>query len=158
MNLEQLIEKHADVMAKEMQKIAVSAQSEEDVRLEVTKLIDEFITKAGIKVRGRHEYGLAGGRVDSKYGGVIIEYKHPRGPDRITEDADAPGTRKVAEQIQKRFRDFQKQEKIDPNRIFAAGCDGDTLVFVRHRSGKHEVESPQPVTPRGVPKLMCRCS
>ncbi len=154
MNIEQLIEKHAQAMAEQMPQIAASAESEEDVRLEVTKLIDEFITKAGIKVRGRHEYGLAGGQVDSKYGGVIIEYKNPHGPDRITEDAEAPGTRKVVEQIQKRFRDFQKQEDIDPSRIFGVGCDGDTLIFVRHRGGKFELENPQPVTAHTVERLL----
>ena len=154
MNLEQLIEKHARIMAEKMLEIAASAQSEEDVRHAVNTFIDEFITKAKLKIRGRHEYGLAGGQLDSKYGGVIIEYKYPHGPDRITEDAEAPGTRKVVEQIQKRFRDFQKQEDIDPSRIFGVGCDGDTLIFVRHRGGKFELEPPQPVTAHTVERLL----
>ncbi len=154
MNLEQLIEEHAQTMAEQMHEITGFAESEEDVRHEVNKLIDEFITKAGIKVRGRHEYGLAGGRIDSKYGGVIIEYKDPHGPDKITEDSKAPGNRKVVKQIQDRFRDFQKDERLEPDRIFAAGCDGDTFVFVRHRGGKYDVEDPQPVTPHTVERLL----
>ena len=55
-----------------MVKIAAWAKSEEDVRYESNKLIDEFLKKAGIKVKAHHEYGLAGGRIDSKYGGVIL--------------------------------------------------------------------------------------
>ena len=50
------------------------AGSEEDIRHETTKLVDEFIVEAGLTIKGRHEYGLAGGRIDSKYDGVIIEY------------------------------------------------------------------------------------
>ncbi len=131
-NIEQLIAEHAQTMAEQMHEITGFAKSEEDVRHAVNNLIDEFISKAKLEIRGRHEYDLVGGRVDSKYGGVIIEYKYPHGPDRITEDAQVPGTRKVVAQIQKRFRDFQKQENIEPSRIFGVGCDGDTFVFVRH--------------------------
>ncbi len=131
-NIEQLIAEHAQTMAEQMHEITGFAKSEEDVRHAVNNLIDEFISKAKLEIRGRHEYDLVGGRVDSKYGGVIIEYKPAHGPAKITEDAESPGTRKVVEQIQKRFRDFQKQENIDPSRIFGVGCDGDTFVFVRH--------------------------
>ena len=59
LNLEQLIEEHAQTMAEQMHEITGFAETEEDVRLGVTKLIDEFITKAGIKVRGRTERDIA---------------------------------------------------------------------------------------------------
>lgn len=152
-NVEHLIREHAVAMAEEMPRIAARAQSEEEVRHECNNLIEGFLNKAGIEPRGRHEYGLAGGRVDSKYGGVILEYKYPHGPGRISTDRNAAGTRTAVEQIKQRFRDFQKEEGIEPDRLFAAGCDGSAFVFVRRRGGKFEVE-PQPVTPYAVERLL----
>ena len=84
-NLEALIEDHSKIMADQMVKAAARAGSEEDIRHACNTLIDEFIEKAGLTVQGRHEYGLAGGRIDSKYGGVVIEYKDPKGAGKITE-------------------------------------------------------------------------
>jgi len=153
-NLEALIEDHAKIMAEQMVKAAEWAGSEEDIRHEVNKLIDEFIKKAGLTVKGRHEYGLAGGRIDSKYGGVVIEYKHPKGAGRITENKNAPGVKAVVEQIRKRFRDLQAEEHVGMERIFGVGCDGDTFVFVRMRGTKIDVENPQPVTPHTVQRLL----
>ncbi len=69
-----------------MNRAAQWAESEEDVRYECNKLLDDFIKKADLRIKGRHEYGLAGGHVDSKYAGVIIEYKRPKGSGKITED------------------------------------------------------------------------
>lgn len=153
-NVEELIQQHSTEMAKRMNEAAQWANSEEDVRHEVGKLIDAFLKDAGIKERGRHEYGLAGGRVDSKYGGVIIEYKSPKGTGRIRLRRDAPGTVAVVQQIRQRFKDFQRDEHIEPDRLFAVGCDGSTLVYVRHRSGRFEVEDPQPVTSHTVERLL----
>ena len=117
MNTEELIHRHAESMSARMLEIAREARSEEDVRHEVNVLIDQFVKDAGLEVRGRHEYGLAGGRVDSKYGGVIIEYKDPRGAGRITEDAQAPGTKAVIKQIRDRFADLHREEHVEPQRI-----------------------------------------
>jgi len=153
-NLEALIEDHANIMADQMVKAVEWAGSEEDIRHEVNKLIDEFIKKAGMTVKGRHEYGLAGGRIDSKYGGVVIEYKDPKGAGKITENKNAPGVKAVVKQITKRFKDLQSVEHVGIERIFGVGCDGDTFVFVRHRGKTLEVEDPQPVTPHTVQRLL----
>ena len=58
------------------------------MRHECNKLIDEFLKKSGldVKVRGQHEYSLGRGAIDSKYGGVIIEYKYPKGSGKLTKD------------------------------------------------------------------------
>ena len=77
-SVEVLIEAHARIMADQMKSAAAWTKSEEDIRHKCNKLIDEFIKK-GLAVSGQHEYGLAGGRIDSKYGGVVIEYKDPKG-------------------------------------------------------------------------------
>jgi hypothetical protein len=153
-NLEALIEDHAKVMAEQMVKSVEWVGSEEDIRHEVNKLIDEFIKKAGLRVKGRHEYGLAGGRIDSKYGGVVIEYKDPKGAGKITENKNATGVKAVVQQIQKRFHDLQAEEHVGMERIFGVGCDGNTFVFVRMRGAVIDVEDPQPVTPHTVQRLL----
>ncbi len=153
-NLETLIRNYAETMSCKMLEIANRSKSEEDVRHECNKLIDDFLTKAKIKVKGRHEYGLAGGRIDSKYGGVIIEYKDPKGSGKITENPKSAGVKAVVKQLKKRLTDFQSEEKVGLERIFAVGCDGDTFVFVRYRGKTIEVENPQPVTPHTVERLL----
>ena len=153
-NLEALIEDYSKIMADQMVKAAAWAESEEDIRHECNKLIDEFIKKAGLTVKGQHEYGLAGGRIDSKYGGVVIEYKDPKGTGKITENKNAPGVKAVVEQLNRRFRDFQAKEHVGMERILGVGCDGNTIVFVRKRGAKLDTEDPQPVTPHTVQRLL----
>lgn len=153
-DVEQLITDHAAHMADQMAETARMAGSEEDVRIGCTKLIDEFLAKAEIKVRGHHEYGLLGGRIDSKYGGVIIEYKNPKGPSKISEDASSKGAQAAVEQIRKRFEDFQSQENMAPERIFGVGCDGNSCIYVRHRGNQLEVDGPQPVTSHSTERLL----
>ena len=153
-NLEVLIEDHAKIMADQMVKAVEWAGSEEDIRHECNKLIDEFIQKAGLTVKGQHEYGLASGRIDSKYGGVVIEYKDPKGSNKITENKNAPGVKAVVRQLKTRFRDFEAKERVGTERILGVGCDGDTLVFVRMNRGKLDAEDPQPVTPHTVQRLL----
>ncbi len=153
-NLEALIEEYSKIMADQRVKAAAWAESEEDIRHECNKLIDEFIKKAGLTVKGQHEYGLAGGRIDSKYGGVVIEYKDPKGTGKITENKNAPGVKAVVEQLNRRFRDFQAEEHVCMERIFGVGCDGDTFVFVRMHKAKLDAEDPQPVTPHTVQRLL----
>ena len=148
------IEKHARHMADQMKCAAAWANSEEDIRHECNKLIDEFIKKAGLAVKGQHEYGLAGGRIDSKYGGVVIEYKDPKGAGRIIEDRNALGVKAVVEQLNKRFRDFDAIEHVGIERILGVGCDGDTILFVRKHGGRLEAEDPQPVTQYTVQRLL----
>ena len=137
-NLETLIEGHAKMMAEQIATAVEWAGSEEEIRHECNKLLDEFISKAGLSVRGRHEYGLAGGRIDSKYGGVVIEYKDPKGTGRITTDNNTP----VITQLKRRFRDLQAEEHVGLERILGVGCDGETIVFVRMRGTKIDTETP----------------
>lgn len=141
-------------MADQMARAAAGAGSEEDVRHACNSLIDEFVKEARLTVKGRHEYGLAGGRIDSKYGGVVIEYKDPKGAGKLTENRNAPGVKAVVKQIGKRFRDFQAVERVGMERIFGVGCDGDTLVFVRKHGGRLDAEDPTPVTPHTVQRLL----
>ncbi len=137
-----------------MVQAAAAAGSEEDVRHACNTLIDEFVKKAGLSVKGRHEYGLAGGRIDSKYGGVVIEYKAPKGAGKITGNKNTPGVKAVVRQIKGRFQDFKAKEYVSPERILGVGCDGASLVFVRMRGSRLDAEDPTPVTPHSVQRLL----
>ncbi|MBE7560682.1 N-6 DNA methylase [bacterium] len=153
-DLETLIRNHAQAMASRMVEAAESSFSEEDIRHECNKMIDEFVERAELGIKGRHEYGLAGGFVDSKYGGVVIEYKSPKGAARITEAADAPAVAALARQIERRFRDLEAEEHVAMERIFGVGCDGKSFIFARWRGTRLEIDKPQPVTPHTVERLL----
>lgn len=153
-DLEVLIKEYSTEMSQRMVDLAKMARSEEDIRHGCNKLIDDFLSKAVLEIKGWHEYGLAGGRIDSKYGGVIIEYKSPKGSSKLIEDRNAPGVKAVVKQIKQRFLDFQSEENVGLERIFAIGCDGNTFVFVKYRGKEIEVEDPQPVSPHTVERVL----
>lgn len=153
-NIVKLIQDYSRLMADQMVEIAKWANTEEDVKHECNKLIDGFIERAGIKLKGRHEYHLAGKRGDSKYSRVLLEYKYPKGPKRITEDVNSSGAKEVIGQLRKRFQDFQAKEHVEPEKLFGVGTDGDTLLFVYQRGGKLEVEDPKPTTHYNVERIL----
>lgn len=154
MDLELLLKEHAAKIAGELPGIVQRAHSEEDVRHAVNSLLDEFLRRAEIEARPWHEYGLAGGRVDSLYGGVVIEYKSPHGAGALGPSPESPGSRALIDQIKGRFNDFHNEERVEPKRLFGAGCDGNRFVFVRHRGGKFEIDGPQPSAPHVVERLL----
>jgi hypothetical protein len=153
-NIEQLIHEHSERMAQKMAEIVEWANTEEDVRHECNRLIDQFVDDAGLEIRGRHEYGLAGGRVDSKYGGVIIEYKSSKSADRLTVDRTSHGSKAAIEQVFQRFRDFLTHENIEPERILGVATDARMIVFVHQQEGKVEAEQPESVTVYTVERLL----
>ncbi len=153
---ELIITQYAPEMAAKMRAVADASHSEEDVRHGCNVLIEKFLSQAGLVIPGRHEYGLKGGRIDSKYGGVIIEYKDPKGGGRIGDSLDSPGTKKVVAQVRQRFQDFgaEADEKTDPQRLFGVGCDGRKMIFVRFRGKAFQVEGPEDVTAHAVERLL----
>lgn len=155
-SVETVITQYAPQMAAKMRHIADASHSEEDVRHGCNVLIEDFLNQAGLAVTGRHEYWLKGGRIDSKYGGVILEYKDPKGGGRIGESLESSGTKKVVAQIQQRFKDFgtEAQENTEPQRLFGVGCDGRRLVFVRFRGKAFQVEGPFEVAAHSVERLL----
>jgi hypothetical protein len=155
-NIEELIASHARAIAVAMGEHISGARTEEDIRQEFSALIRTFLyeAKLALTIRAHHEYGLAGGRIDAKYGGVIIEYKNPSSPDRIEPDINAPSTRRLVRQIQSRFASFEKEENVEQKRLFGCGIDGRRILFVRNRTGRFEIENPQPLTPECVDRLL----
>ena len=98
--IEALIKKHSTLVYEAAHDAAEDAQSEEDVRIPIASSINAFISEAGLNIKSRHEYGLAGGRIDLKYAGVIVEYKNPNSQaDKIRPKLDARGTQRLVGQI-----------------------------------------------------------
>src|SRR5205085_11586136 len=61
---------------------------------------------------------------------------------RIGPKADSPGSRKVVEQIKKRFYDMRTQFRQPLNSLFGVGLDGNHFIFVRFRDEKWQVQEP----------------
>src|SRR3974377_2423321 len=118
-SLDELIAKKAVEFADQIKAAAAIADKEEEIRIEAEKQLAFIQKEAGIKLEGKHEFTVASGRVDSVYSRVIIEYKNPKSPgDRIGPKADSPGSKKVVEQIKKRFHDMRNQHGQPLNSLF----------------------------------------
>jgi hypothetical protein len=152
--LEQLIHEQSATIATQMTRAARDAESEEDVRHGCNTAIDEFIRQAGLVIQGRHEYGLAAGRIDSRYSGLIIEYKAPKGPDGIGASPQSRGAKRLIQQVSSRFADFEREENVAPEKLLGVGTDGKRLIFVSSRNGELEVDGPHDTSPFGVERIL----
>jgi len=142
-SLDDLIAKKAIEYADQIKAAAAMADKEEEIRIESERQLAFIQKEAGIKLEGKHEFTVASGRVDSVYSRVIIEYKNPKSPgDRIGPKADSPGSKKVIEQIKKRFYDMRHEHGQPLNSLFGVGLDGNYFIFVRFRDEKWQVQEP----------------
>jgi hypothetical protein len=142
-SLDELIAKKAAEYADQIKASAAMADKEEEIRIESERQLAFIQKEAGIKLEGKHEFTVASGRVDSVYSRVIIEYKNPKSPgDRIGPKAESPGSKKVVEQIKKRFYDMRQQHGQALNSLFGVGLDGNYFIFVRFRDDKWQVQDP----------------
>ncbi len=66
----------------------------------------------------------------------------PAPPTASAPKPDSPGTKKVVEQIKKRFYDLRKEHGQPLNSLFGVGLDGNYFVFVRFRDDKWQVQDP----------------
>ena len=142
-SLDGLISKKAIKFANDMKAVAASADKEEEIRIAVEKQLAFIEKEAEITLEGKHEFTLASGRVDSVYDRVIIEYKNPCSPsDRIGPKASSTGSKKVVEQIKKRFYDMRAQYEHPLNTLFGVGFDGNYFIFIRFRDDKWQLQDP----------------
>ncbi len=154
-SLDQLISRKAAEYADQIKAAAAMAANEEEIRIESERQL-AFIEKAAdVKLEGRHEFTVASGRIDSVYSRVIIEYKNPKSPgDRIGPKADSPGSKKVVEQIKKRFYDLRAQHGQPMNSLFGVGLDGNHFIFVRFRDEKWQVQEPVEVNRHSAERFL----
>jgi len=142
-SLDELIAKKALEFADQIKAAAAMADKEEEIRIETEKQLAFIQKAASIKLEGKHEVTVASGRVDSVYSRVIIEYKNPKSPgSRIGPKANSPGSKKVVEQIKKRFYDMRHEHGQPLNSLLGVGLDGNYFIFVRFRNEKWDVQEP----------------
>jgi methylase of polypeptide subunit release factors len=154
-SLDDLVAKKAAEFADQIRAAAAMAANEEEIRIESERQL-AFIEKAAdVKLEGRHEFTVASGRIDSVYSRVIIEYKNPKSPgDRIGPKPDSPGSKKVVEQIKKRFYDMRTQHRQPLNSLFGVGLDGNYFIFVRFRDEKWQVQEPVEVNRHSAERFL----
>ncbi|MDI6903082.1 MAG: N-6 DNA methylase [Methanocellales archaeon] len=146
-SLEQL---DTNKIANEIREHASESKNEEELKIEVEKLLDPIIKRWNIKAsyehKSRHE--ISGVRKDALYGTVIIEYKAPGKLESKSEFA------KAKEQVKK----YIKEEAVDPKyfgRYFGAIIDGYRISFVRFRKNEwEEQEEPLEVNAQTVLRLL----
>ena len=130
-SLDEIIAGKAPQFADQIRAAAAMAHNEEEIRV-ATEVQLAFIKQlAGIELEGHQEFTVASGRVDSVYSRVIIEYKNPNSCARIGPTSASPGSKKVVEQIKKRFRDLGQQLGHPLGSLFGVGLDGNHFQFVR---------------------------
>jgi SAM-dependent methyltransferase len=154
-SLDELIANKAAEFADQIKAAAAMADKEEEIRIEAEKQLAFIQKEAGVKLEGKHEFTVASGRVDSVYDRVIIEYKNPSSPAaKIGPKADSPGTKKVVEQIKKRFYDLRQEHGQPLNSLFGVGLDGNYFVFVRYRDDKWQVQDPVEVNKHSAERFL----
>ena len=141
-SLDEIISQQAVVFADQIKQAAAFASKEEEIRIEAEKALAFIQREAGIKLEGRHEFTIGTGRADSVYDCVIIEYKNPASPDKLSAKSDAAGNKKVVEQLKKRFYDMRTEFGRPLNTMLGVGCDGNYFIFVRFRDDKWDVQTP----------------
>ncbi len=142
-SLNELISKKAGEFAENVRAVAAVAGTEEEIRIEAERQLAFIEKEAEVKLHGKHEFTVASGRIDSVYNRVIIEYKNPSDQGaRIGPTAESPGSKKVVDQIKKRFYDMRTEHGQAFNTLFGVGLDGNYFIFVRFRDDKWHVQAP----------------
>ncbi len=141
-SLDELIQNQAVIVADQIRQAADWAESEEDLRIEVEKALEQLKREAGIDLRGRHEVTLGTGRPDSVYDCVIIEYKRP---GKLAGSRDAAGNKQVLRQLKRRFQDAKRELGRPLNTMLGVAVDGCYFIFLRYRDDKWTDQEPVPV-------------
>ncbi len=160
-SLDEFIARKAAEFADHVRNAAELSDNEEEIKIEVETQLAFIKKEAGIdfeEVKGKHEYTVAKGRIDSVYSRVIIEYKNPADPGAcLGPKLDSPGTKKVVEQIKLRFRDLHVEHGHILNSLFGVGLDGQRFVFVRFRDNKRDVQEPVEVAKHSTTRPIASC-
>lgn len=151
----ELVARRAIRFAAALNEAAIRCSTEEDIRAAAIEQLALFQEETGIRLEGRHELRVGGGRPDSLYQRVVIEYKNPKSAgDHIGNKGTSAGSRKVITQIKSRFQALQIEQGQPITALFGVGLDGKNIVFVRFRSNKWDIYDPAPLTPTTAGRLL----
>lgn len=122
-------------LAAKIVKIAKAAGNEEEVRIEVEKLIGPAREQLGIEISAP-QYGrtLLTGKADAVYGNVIIEYEPP---GKLSKKAGFKHARSQLEQyLDEAATAYGKQKEQALRRAVGIGLDGYSIFFLRYTKKK----------------------
>ena len=141
------------LLTSRIRQVAREASNEEELRYGVSKVLEEVVSKLGIK--GRFEKATAfldsgrkkKGRIDALYGGVIIEYKAPgRLEDRRT-------LKEAIEQVKRYIMSEAESVELYPYYLGVV-FDGHTIAFVRYWKGSFKTLGPVPFNEESLEYLL----
>jgi len=137
-------------LSEKIKQYASESRNEEELKIEVEKIIAPIIRKWGVKASYEHKgrYKISGVRKDALYGHVIIEYK-------------APGkleSKREFERAKEQVKRYILNEAVDPKyfgRYFGVIIDGYNISFVRYRKGEwEEQDKALEVNPQTILRLL----
>jgi SAM-dependent methyltransferase len=123
----------ADAVCKAINRIGATAETEEDVRINVDAALRPIMTELNLRTEPRFEQGvqrgaLASGRADAIYGAVYIEYKRPGRLENATARAEA--IRQIEDYLEGASLNGDGQAS---RRLVGVVLDGRLIIFVRAR-------------------------
>ena len=135
---------HAKAFAVAMKGVVRNAGSEEDIRIGTERELALLTDRAGIELKGKHEFTVASGRIDSVYDQLFIEYKNPKSPNaRIAGKLSSNGSKSLISQIKSRFTDIESLLGHRPNALLGIGFDGRHFLFVRYYDDEWHISEPE---------------
>lgn len=150
--IEEIVKTQSRLVTTQIKEAVTWAASEEDLRVETEKILEEFKKQAKLKnLKGHHEVTIGRGRADSVYNYVVIEYKKP---GQLKESNTSPGNQEVINQLKTRLNALEKDEQRKIEKLFGIEFDGHWFVFVRFRDNSWEISNPLPVTPQTTMRFL----
>jgi len=141
----------AALLANRLVAVAKPQIPEQTLRIAFQGAVDEIARKLKFNLDWRDEYHLIGGRADTVYGGLVIEYEPPcslRASNKTGANAHA------IQQVKDYISGLQKRERHNIERYAGAVCDGIFFVFLRYKEGHWRTEPPVPVTPYSCERFL----
>jgi N-6 DNA Methylase len=136
-------------LAQEITNIAKHATTEEDVRVNVERVLRPVLTKLGISTQPKYEQRLTllrgTGRADAVYGFGVIEYERP---GRIaTPSGRKEVVKQLADYLVGKARELAPTKPIEPiKKMIGIGIDGQQVMYLRYAASENRAKFFQPVS------------
>lgn len=140
----------AAVLAEAILKVGRAAQTEEDVRIGVEKLLEPALEQLGVVAHPLYEKRIrrtiltAPGRVDALYGQAVIEYEPP---GKLSTTPGLSSTVKQLERYLLGLAGAGSEREAALRRIAGIGLDGQSIFFLRYRGDRPPAVEDTPKAP-----------
>jgi Eco57I restriction-modification methylase len=145
------IKSAAALLANRLVAVAKPRTPEQTLRIAFQGAIDEIARKLKFNLDWRDEFHLIGGRVDTIYGGLVIEYEPPCS---LRQNNKTGANAHAIQQVKDYISGLQKHERHKIERYAGAVCDGNFFIFLRFKEGHWHTEPPVPVTPYSCARFL----